>query len=387
MDSMSARSKQNPAKPRLGDCLLAEKLLQVQQLEEAIEHQCIYGGKLGTSLIELAFITEEQLARTLSQQLQLHYIKPERLMAVSKRILDLVSTEIAVKHKIVPYHKDGKKLYVAIKDATDLAKIDDLSFQLNHIIIPLAIPEIRLMLALEKHYGLILSPRFETLARQINRGNLDGQKEVQQKQQKTESATEKPHIEDNQPWPLLGDEEYEGEEPNDENYFARKASSNHLNPINLRQHLAEAKGREDIATTIINYIKSDFPNSGLLMVRANMATGWLAGSNPRSQDFGQLSIQMQESSVFNLVAANGSCYLGPMTESLQNQKVLSYFDTSLPVAALVCPLKVKDRLVSLLYIQGQHQDLTARLLEIQDIVKKAEMAFKLLILRNKILAS
>ena len=387
MDSVELRTKQNPSKHRLGDSLLAEGLLNRQQLDEAIEYQCIYGGKLGTSLIELALITEEQLSRVLSRELKLHYIKPELLMEVATPILKLIPKEIALKHKIVPYHKDGKKLYVAMKDITDLAHIDNLSFQLDHVIIPLAIPEVRLMLALKKHYGLILSPRFETLAGQINMRNLAAQKSKHPPETKTQCQINHPDMEENQPWPLLGDEEYEGEEATDESYFAGMSSTETRDPVNLRQKLADAKGREDIAAAIITYLKNDFPDSALLMVRGNLATGWLSGSHRTAQNFEQITIQMQESSVFNMVATSRSYYLGPVTDSLQNQKILNYFNSSPPVDALVFPLKVKDRLVSILYIQGRYEDLQNHLPEVKSLVTKAEMSFKLLILRNKILMS
>ena len=387
MDSVKQQSKPNPSQRRLGDCLLAEGLLNTQQLDEAIEYQCIYGGKLGTSLIELALMTEEQLAKVLSQQLKLHYIKPELLMEVPVSLLSLIPKEIALKNKIVPYREDGKKLYVAMNDVTDLSTIDDLSFQLDHVIIPLAIPEIRLMLALKKHYGLILSPRFETLASQINRRKLAARKKTRLPDKKSKPAVSESLIEDNKLWPLLGDEEYAGEEPTDEAYFAGKPPTGKNNSVNLLQQLADAKGRDDIAVAIINYLKKDFPDCALLMVRGNMATGWLAGSNKTSQNFEQITIQMRDSSVFNLVATNDSHHLGPITNSSQNQKVLDYFKSWPPINALVIPLKVKDRLVSILYIQGALEELKNRLVGIQNIVDKAEMSFKLLILRNKILIS
>ncbi len=387
MDSVKQLSKPNPSQHRLGDCLLAEGLLNTQQLDEAIEYQCIYGGKLGTSLIELALLTEEQLAKVLSQQLKLHYIKPELLMDVPESLLSLVPREVALKNKIVPYHEDGKKLYVAMNDVTNLSNIDDLSFQLDHVIVPLAIPEIRLMVALQKHYGLILSPRFATLASQINRRKQSARKKTRHPDEKSKSTTSEILTENNKPWPLLGDEGYEGEEPTDETYFAGKSSSEKESSIDFLQQLADAKSRDDIAAAIIGYLKKDFPSCALLMVRANMATGWLAGSHKTSQNFEQITIQMHDSSVFNLVAANGFYHLGPITNSSQNQKVFDYFKSSPPINALVIPLKVKDRLVSILYIQGAIEDLESRLIEIQNIVNKAEMSFRLLILRNKILIS
>ncbi len=388
MSSTNQQSGTNSSPRRLGECLQAAGLLNSDQLDEAIEYQCIYGGKLGTSLIELGLLDEDQLAKTLSQQLQLHYIKSELLMHVPASVLALVPRKTALKYQIVPYREDGKKLYVAMNEVSNLTIIDELSFQLDHIIVPLAIPEVRLMLALQRHYGMLLSPRFETLAKQMNRRLLAAQKKysIQQIDRKAELKPEEP-TENVAAWPLLGDEKYAGEEPTDENYFASKSITTEEPSLRLLQQLAEAKQRDDIATAIIDYLKKDFPDCALLMVRADTAFGWLAANNKTAQIFAHISIPIQENSVFNLVAKNHSLYLGPVSNSLQNHKILDYFASNPPVNALVIPLMVRNRLVSILYIQGQLEDLERRLVEIQNIVDKAEMSFKLLIMRNKILTA
>lgn len=394
MSSTELQSKSHLPQRRLGEHLLAEGLLNAEQLVEAIEYQCIYGGKLGTSLIELGLITEDQLANVLSRQLKLHYIKPELLMNVTAGIISLIAKEVALKHQIIPYHKEGKKLYVAMNEASNLANIDKLSFQLDFIIIPLAIPEIRLMLALKKHYGMPLSPRYETLAVQMKRRVLAAKKK-NPKQQPADKTEAKPvetpkletQVEGNKPWPLLGEENYPGEKPTDESYFAGKSAATEENPVNLPQQLADAKERDDISGAMINYLRKDFPDCALLMVRSGLASGWLAANNKTSKKFELINIPLLENSVFNLVATSHAYYLGPVTDSLQNRKLLDYFGTRPPVDALVLPLMVRDRLVSILYIQGQCEALERRVIEIQNIVAKAEMSFKLLILRNKILTT
>ena len=46
---------------KLGELLLNEKLISPEQLDEALKSQTIFGIKLGSALIELGFITDEQL--------------------------------------------------------------------------------------------------------------------------------------------------------------------------------------------------------------------------------------------------------------------------------------------------------------------------------------
>lgn len=392
MSPTSHQSLTTSSQRRLGEYLQAAGLLNSEQLDEAIEYQCIYGGKLGTSLIELGMIDEDQLAKTLSKQLQLHHIKPALLMNVSASVLKLIPEKTALKYQIVPYYEDGKKLYIAMNEARDLTLIDELSFQLDHIIIPLAVPEVRLLLALQKHYGMVLSPRFETLAKQMDRRMLATQKKKSKKPASSETdSTPIEAIDPEMPdkniaaWPLLGDENYPEEEPTDGNYSAGKSTATEESSVSLLQQLADAKQRDDIAKAIIGYLKTDFPDCALLMVRANLATGWLASNNKATQNFEQINIPIQEKSVFHLVATSHSPYLGPVADSAQNRKILDYFSSPPQINALIFPVLVRKRLVSILYIQGQMKELEQRLIEIQRIVDKAEMSFQLLIMRNKIL--
>jgi DNA-binding response OmpR family regulator len=56
---------------KLGDLLLRAKLIDERQLETAIDYQNARGGKLGEILVSLGYVSEAELLRLLSQQLQL----------------------------------------------------------------------------------------------------------------------------------------------------------------------------------------------------------------------------------------------------------------------------------------------------------------------------
>jgi len=394
--------KTNVLQRRLGENLLAEELLTPSQLEEAIEYQCIYGGKLGTSLVELGFIEEDQLAKVLSQQLKLHYIKPELLMNVPAKILNLVPKNIATKYQVVPYHEEGRRLFLAMSNTSNLTSIDELSFQLDHIIIPLAIPEVRLMLALKKHYGMFLSPRFEALAAQLNRR---AQAKLKQRPKKEVTAPLKevtaplkevtappkekpaaPRDEEEETWPLLGEEEYEGDVYSDEAYFDTQTPPAEISYTSFCQQLAAANDRNDIARALINYLGQEFHAIGLFMIRMMTASGWLAVCDgTEAEDFHQLSIPLHEHSAIDIVVNSKSHFLGIITDTPQNRKLLSLFNAAPPQEALIIPLSVRDRLVSVLYVQDRMEILEKRFTELTNIARKAEMSFTLLILKNKLL--
>lgn len=362
---------------RLGEILIEEHQITAEQLDEASEYQSIYGGRLGTSLIELGLVDEEQLAHILSQQLKQHYIKPELLMNVPQVILNLVPRQLALKYHIVPYHKEQGKLYLAMSDTANLCVIDELSFQLGHILVPLAIPEVRLMVALKKHYGMVLSHRFEQLETQLKYRTKAAPKLTPETQTTFRAATEEPA------WPLLGEDE-----TSEDTYFNFAPADTEISVTVLCQRLIAATDRNDIANALIDYLGSRFKGCALLMVRATTATGWLCSHDHREQtDFNQLTIPLQEPSVLNLVAENRTFFLGSIADTPQNNKLLSAFTCKPPQTALVIPIQVKERLVGIVYIQDRLDQLEMHFVELQKLVHKTEMAFATLILKNKILAT
>src|SRR6266851_1674780 len=88
-------------KLRIGEMLLEAGILTRQQLEEALNAQLIYGGKLGTNLVEHGFVTEEFLTSFLSKQCNMP--APEVLI---HRALERYY-QIAPPRRYIQVHSDG----------------------------------------------------------------------------------------------------------------------------------------------------------------------------------------------------------------------------------------------------------------------------------------
>ena len=110
-------------KKRLGDLLLENNMITQTQLEEALKSQTIYGGKLGTNLVELGYISEQSLTKFLAEQLNIPAAKPEDFSNIPEEIIALVGKDFALKHKLIPLKKSGKRLTVAITDPYDARAI------------------------------------------------------------------------------------------------------------------------------------------------------------------------------------------------------------------------------------------------------------------------
>lgn len=144
---------------RLGEVLVKEGILTRQQLNVALERQVTFGGRIGTNLIELRILTEEEFTNFLSKFYKVPAATPEKLASISEDALHALSQELMEKYKVLPLKKEGRRLQVAVLNPND-EKIDELGFITNFTIIPRVISELRLLYELERYYGIKSDRRF-----------------------------------------------------------------------------------------------------------------------------------------------------------------------------------------------------------------------------------
>ena len=112
---------------RLGQLLTSSKMITEDQLKEAIGLQRREGGRLGTNLIKLGYITEEKLVSFLSKQWGVPAVTLSDFM-VDPSVLKLIPYEIARKYLIVPVARVGATLTIAMADPSNVFVIDDVKF-------------------------------------------------------------------------------------------------------------------------------------------------------------------------------------------------------------------------------------------------------------------
>ncbi|MCY3020167.1 MAG: hypothetical protein NTW87_14210 [Planctomycetota bacterium] len=114
---------------RLAELLVNNKVLSAAQLKNAldIQKESAGRGKLGTILVRLRYVTEEQLAAFLADQLKLPLLKLKDLV-VQPNVSSLADAEFLEKHQILPIRRAGDKLVVAVVDPMDLTGVDELHF-------------------------------------------------------------------------------------------------------------------------------------------------------------------------------------------------------------------------------------------------------------------
>jgi hypothetical protein len=149
---------------KLGDLLIGNGLITPDQLDQALQAQLVFGGRLGTNLVELGFLSTNTLAEFLARQLGLPALRPSQLNQLAPDVLETIDPKTAERHMLVPLSVEKRTLHVAMADPTDLSAVDEIAFRTGLRVIPVVAPELLVIWALEKFYGVRRANRYLRIA-------------------------------------------------------------------------------------------------------------------------------------------------------------------------------------------------------------------------------
>ena len=140
-----------PVNRRLGDLLVADGLLSAEQLKKALAEQKGSPEKIGSVLIRLNLVNEDQLIGFLSRQYGVPSITLAQL-DIDSDVLKLVPAPIARKYEVIPVRKMGNSLALAMADPTNVFALDDISFMTNLQVLPLVASQTAIKKAIDRNY-------------------------------------------------------------------------------------------------------------------------------------------------------------------------------------------------------------------------------------------
>jgi hypothetical protein len=149
---------------KLGEMLVGRGLISREQLDNALLAQRQFGGRLGTNLMDLGYITDDELAACLSEQLKLPYARPNAIVAIAREVIARVPRAMAEKYRCVPLRIQGAELHIGMADPQNFQQLDELSFALAARLRPYVITEATLDTALEQYYGIRKAARLMQVA-------------------------------------------------------------------------------------------------------------------------------------------------------------------------------------------------------------------------------
>src|SRR3982074_451867 len=141
---------------RLGEILIKESLITSDQLRQALEHQKANGGRLGTSLMSLGFISDDEITGVLSRQYGVPSINL-KFYEVDASVIKLIPQDTAVRYQIVPLSRVGSTLTIAMTDPTNVFAMGDIKFMTGFNVEPVVASETAIAEAISKFYGEVQS--------------------------------------------------------------------------------------------------------------------------------------------------------------------------------------------------------------------------------------
>lgn len=319
---------------KLGDALVKEGLITRQQLDLALQRQVMFGGRLGTNIVELRVLGEDELTAFLSKFYRIPPVLPDMIASIEEDVINSVSSEIVEKYKILPFKKERNRLHAAMLNPRSLKEIDELRFITGFDIIPYVITELRLLFALEKYYGMKRELRYISLT---DRFNPDAEVE-QEDVDKTRTA------------------------------------------------FTEVKETEEIAGILIQASYKIAARVAVFIIKGGKIMGWKArGISIENFALAEKEVMGEEYSLFSDVLKRKSYYRGPVMNIKGNELLIKVLSGT-PQDALLMPINIRDKVIALLYVDnGNASVLNANVGYLSKLASMAGIAFEIILLKKKIL--
>jgi type IV pilus assembly protein PilB len=147
---------------RIGELLIKHGIVTQEQLAKALRLQETSDKRLGEILIELGYLSTDDLHWMLSEQANIPFveIEPEMLDAPLLRKFD---RDVLYEHGVLPLHESETRIYVAVGDPTSTASIERIEEAANKKAIASGAPPEKIRQLLDGFYKKSLVEEESTL--------------------------------------------------------------------------------------------------------------------------------------------------------------------------------------------------------------------------------
>src|SRR5216684_3845048 len=150
--------------PRLGERLLAKRLINEGQLKRALDLQPTSSRPLGRVLIELGALDEDRLTAVLGEHLDVQ-VADLRREVVDPEVAQLVPEDFARRRVVLPFRRESGGIAVAMADPADLHLVNDLRLITGLGIVPYLAGSSDIIANLSRVHSM--RPRIHEAAREL----------------------------------------------------------------------------------------------------------------------------------------------------------------------------------------------------------------------------
>ena len=156
----------------LGELLVRESMISVEQLQEAQSETRRSGVRLGASLVKLGMLEEGKLLEFLSRQYHVPSINLDDF-EIDPDVIKLLPQDVAIKHQVVPVHKAGPSLVVAMADPSNIFAIDDIKFLSGYNVEVVVANESQVARAIERYYQGNVAASLDAVMREFDEEEIE----------------------------------------------------------------------------------------------------------------------------------------------------------------------------------------------------------------------
>ncbi len=357
---------------KLGELLVKHHMITEGQLAEALRAQHTFGGRLGTNLVELGYLSDQALTKFLSAQLSIPAIGSGELDSISQDALAAMPRPTAEKYRVVPLSISGRKLRVATAEPTDLKALDEISFATGCSIQPFVAPELLITYALEKYYGIIRRTRYVRLT-----GTTDAEFQVAQPSASPDATTSG----------LPGGRTH-GEEPG--NLFKQERKDLLYSAYDLKQaskDLAAVSQSRDVFEILKRFARQHFERAIIFVLRGARVMGWdQIGCAISETDLRQVSIAPDENTILGQALESRAAFVGSVPSSRSGDWLATLLQLDQDRAAFALSVTVNNQAVSILIASAPIKgELADHLIAYDALAAKMSYSLQMVYLRKRIL--
>ncbi len=353
-----------------------------EQCTEALQRQVVFGGKIGTNLLELFHITEDQLLEALSQTHRTPLADPDKLDKIDPSLIDSFPEELARRCSMIPFEASQNRLHVAVTDPSNMAALDEVSFHTSKVAVPFVTTELKMGFLLEKYYGVQRQRRFISVPEEERR--LREERIRQQQKQRAEEARASEAESDRMKETSVA--VAEPPSPTTDPAIDETPTLDLTSFDGASQSLARAENRDDIAGALQAFAGAQLERILLFTIKGNTVHGWRAsGMWKNASIIEKVRFSLSDPSIIRDVAYKKEAYRGPLEDLVINRKMIQVLGAPFPKEVVVFPLAIRNKVFCVLYGDNAiSNDAIAPSEPLRRMALKAALAFEILILRAKI---
>lgn len=364
---------------RLGEILRSEKVLTAKELDTALENHVLHGVKLGTCLVEMGLVADDDLARCLGKQTGLAFLTRDQLLAFGARNLSAIPPAAIKKNRLIPVGVSGAALRIATDQDLTPRKQAEIERVLGRKVEAVAVSGYAIDSFLEQMFGIPRPGRF------LPRHSGVKLREAAPPAAPRVGGEAPPVVIDGIEWKSLG------EEPLDEVAAAAydelftAARNRDQGPPSLSDaagQLSRATSRDDVAKTVLDFLSPSSGTVALMIIKDGVIRGWQACSNRRKfREFQEFSAPLAAMPEVQQCVVTGKPYLGDAIAPKTKQLLKKLH--SVEESTALFPIFIQQRVVAVLLCDASEQlDPT----ETVELCRKVSYALEILILRSKLLS-